>query len=116
MKITHDMLNKYGYTEGCAGRSFKLAGFREARNRNTECRSRTEKTAQQDEVDKARWEKNEKRMNRRIPEQMERTLGGQKMNQEKGNDERKEEEQEMKTASGSDAENEQKAQEQNPCA
>ena len=74
MRITQDMLNKYGYTEGCDGCRYKRAGFREHREHNPECRARIDKAMHEDEVDKDKWEKNEERINWRMAEQMEKTL------------------------------------------
>ena len=57
MKITQEILHKYGYTKGCDSCRYKSAGFHENRAHNLECRTRIEKAMMEDTVDMEKWEK-----------------------------------------------------------
>ncbi len=74
MKITQTILRKHGFTEGCDGCGRKRSGFRQARARNPECRTRIREAMMEDEVDKEKWEKKDERINWRTAEDMERVL------------------------------------------
>jgi hypothetical protein len=74
MKITPEVLKKYGFTEGCDGCKFKAAGLREGRNHTTACRARIEKEMQANELDKDKFQRSEDRINWRLAEQREKNL------------------------------------------
>ena len=74
MKITQEILHKYGYTEGCDSCRYKSAGFHENREHNLECRTRIEKAMMEDTVDREKWEKDNERINSRIAAQMEKSI------------------------------------------
>ena len=50
MKITGDLLSKYGYTEGCDGCRYKRAGLEDARPHSEQCRNRIREAMQGDAI------------------------------------------------------------------
>jgi len=52
MRITPDLLRKYGYTEGCEGCRYKRAGLSEKRGHSERCRNRINDVVDADEEEK----------------------------------------------------------------
>ena len=75
MKITQEILRKYGYTKGCYSCRYKSVGFHENRAHNLESRTRIENSMMEDTVDREKWEKDNERINWRIAAQMEKSIG-----------------------------------------
>ena len=84
MKITARMLEKYGYSDGCDGCRYRRAGLGESRNHTEECRKRIEAEMDRDEDGRKRKEEDEARINHRIAEEMERTLGTADAGEDRG--------------------------------
>ena len=65
LRITHILLNKYGYTPECDGCDFKLAGSDSHRQHSTVCRQRIYAELMQDEVGAASIERVRQRFERK---------------------------------------------------
>ena len=66
MKVSTEMLEKCGYTEGCEGCRRKRAGMKEARPHSEACRGRITKALEGDEEGRELLRKDNERLDRRL--------------------------------------------------
>ena len=74
MRISEKLLEKYGYTEGCEGCRFKMAGMDDKRPHDEKCRQRVETAMDQDEEGREMKRKDAERQDHRLEEEMEKEL------------------------------------------
>ena len=72
MRITMDILTKYGFSEDCEGCRFKRAGLNERRGHTDKCRERLYGEMQNDDEDKLRIQTEEDRINHKLAESIEK--------------------------------------------
>ena len=68
MRITPEMLIKYGYMEGCPACDLRRAGLNEPRSHSERCRQRIMEELEKDEGGKRRLQKEKVRLDRRYAE------------------------------------------------
>ena len=76
MRITSEVLKKYGYTDDCEGCRLKRANLSESRNHTEACRARIQQAMQDDPVEKRRFEDQQKRFDNRMVVKAEVENGG----------------------------------------
>jgi len=72
MRITEDILKKYGYSEDCKGCRHALTGMGSKRSHTAGCRSRLMKAMESDAEGRRILERDEMRLNERMAEEIER--------------------------------------------
>ena len=86
MKITDEMLRKYGYDENCLRCRNRKAGLASKMNHSEQCRKRIYEEMEKDEDGRKKKQQNEERENRRIAEELERNVNKEKSQDEDGMD------------------------------
>ena len=86
MKITDEMLRKYGYDENCLRCRNRKAGLASKMNHSEQCRKRIYEEMEKDEDGRKKKQQNEERENRRIAEEIERNVDKEKSHDEDGMD------------------------------
>ena len=86
MKITDEMLRKYGYDENCPRCKHRKAGLASNMNHNEQCRKRIYEEMEKDEDGRNKKQQNEERENRRLAEEIERNVHKERKDAEDGLD------------------------------
>ena len=76
MRITSEVLKKYGYTDDCEGCRHKRANLGESINHTEACRARIQQALQDDPVEKRRFEDQQRRFDNRMAVKVEFENGG----------------------------------------